>query len=357
MRRFLRLIFFLATMAATAGAGDDASADPVPGVRVPDRVRFLQLEQVTRFNYMDRGPGVVTDRGVQYRVRARVQVDLSRRTNTYLRMRAETGRGFANSWDNAGIGLGEPRWNFNVKSMALGQRAGSHAEFQAGGIEFEQGAGSQHSYASGDGYMTGYRVLLKRAGASWPVDRMSVTAGHIGDFEEPSVFSRLRPGRVDYWQALVEKKLGERVEASAEVDRMQRVWLTRQALRWSSSSGTVLDEVSVEAVTRTTNNPTFGWMASVSRPVDRGRQLRTYALYSHIPSGLYERGGRPMLLNRGEIDVGKRIAWGVTYGGRGIGPEIGIFAGRLLDGTPSKRWVVQIYAGYDYTRIINRLIH
>jgi hypothetical protein len=304
--------------------------------------RILEMEQVARFNYMDRGPGRVTDRDMQYRVRARVQINLVGDGTTYLRIRAETGRGFDNSWDNTGFGKGQGQWNFNVKSFALGQKLGSHVELQAGGIEYDQGAGSQRAYASGDGHLVGYRMLVASAVRPWLPDKFSLTMGYAGDFGEPSVFSRIRMGRLNYMQALAQKKLGAHVEGSAEIDSIRGIWFARQAVHWEKLQNPVVDEVRVETVVRATNNPTAGGSVMVSRPLDRAARWRAFAIYNHIPARLYDKDGLAILFNQGEMDLGKRLAWGGSYA---ITKDLslGLFGGRLLDNTPSKRWIAQFF--------------
>ncbi len=347
------------SLTATLGAGDSASK--LNGSPLIERtfwsryLQVLQFEEVTRFNYMDRGPGRVTDRDLQYRVRTRVQVNLAPEGTTYLRMRAETGKGFDNSWDNTGIGRGEGRWNFNMKSFALGQKLGSHVELQGGGIEFDPGAGSEHTYASGDGHMMGYRFLLTGSPHPWRPEKFSLTMGYVGDFHQPNVFSRFHLGKLNYVQALVQKKIGAYGEGSVEVDSIRDIWFTRQALRWRELFRPVVDDIMLETVTRTSDNPSFGWSAMVSRHLDQAQRWRAYAIYAHIPKALYDKGGRPVLMNRGEIDLGKRLAWGGSYAvNKDL--ELGVFAGRLLDSTPSKRWIAQFVVSYQYAHLINRLL-
>jgi hypothetical protein len=339
----------------------DAPSDQPGAVRFLEcswcsRLRILELEQVARFNYMDRGPGRVTDRDVQYRVRARVEFELAGEGTTYLRIRTETGRGFDNSWDNTGLGKDQGQWNFNVKSFALGQKLGSHVELQAGGIEWDEGAGSQRAYASGDGHLVGYRVLLDPAAQPWVVDKFSLTMAYAGDFNEPSVFSRFHMGKMNYVQALAEKKLGTHVAGSAEVDSIRNIWFARQAVHWERLRNPLVDEVMVEAVTRASDHPTFGGSVMVSRPLDQAARWRTFAIYNQVPKGLYDKGGQPVLLNQGEMDVGKRLAWG---GSCAVTRDfsLGLFGGRLLDNTASKRWIAQVFVRYDYAHLLNHLLH
>lgn len=342
----LRLVAAVAATQCQVVAGNELVS---PTGSLINRLQNVGLEQVTRFNYMDRGPGQITDRDLQYRIRARLQLNLTGDGSTYLRLRAETGAGFANSFENTGIGRGEPRWSFYLKSLALGQKLGSHVELQTGGIEFDSGAGSEHTYASGDGSLVGHRVVWKGG-----VRKISLTAGYVGDFEEPNVFSRFHPGKLNYTQALVQQHFGEDAEASVEVDLIRKIWFTRQTFRLRNAWRPVVDDILVEAVTRASANPSFGWSGTISRAFDRAGRWTGRAIYSHIPLPLYDKQGERILFNRGEIDVGKRIACSGAYSVGDL--EIGAFAGRLLDATPSKRWVAQLFVRYDYARLIQRLM-
>lgn len=319
------------------------------------RFRVLEMEQVARFNYMDRNSGQVTDRDMQYRVRSRVQFNLIGEGTTYLRIRAETGRGFDNSWDNSGWGKGQARWNFNVKSFYVGQRLGSHLELQAGGIDWDHGAGSQRAYASGDGHLVGYRMLVTPHAQRWLPEKFSLTMGYVGDFSEPSVFSRFHMGKLNYVQAMAQKKLGDHVVASAEVDSIRDVWFARQAVHWEKLRNPVVDEVMVETVVRATNHATVGGSVLLSRPLDAAARWRIFGIYNQVPQRLYDKGGTPMLLNQGEMDLGKRIAWGGSYAATKA-LSLGVFGGRLLDNTPSKRWVAQFFVRYDYAHLLNHLL-
>jgi hypothetical protein len=321
-------------------------------------LQILQLEQYNRFNYMDDGPGVVDSRDLQYRIRTNTQIDLWGEGSTYLsylRMRAETGQGFNNSWDNTGGGLSPAQTNFYVKTFLLGQRLGPHAELQAGGLEFERGAGSQHTYASDDSAMVGYRARLTGSGHAWQPENFSMTMGYVGDFDQSNFFVRSHMGKLNYAQALAQKQLGRNGTVSAELDSIRGIWFTREAIHWYDAWGGVLDETMVEAVTRTTDNPSFGWSATISRGLDAEKHWHALAIYSDMPQGLYEKQGQVILLNQGEISTGKRLSWGVSDAfSKNLKMEL--FAGRRLDNTPTLRWVTQFGLSYQYADLVNHLL-
>jgi hypothetical protein len=119
--------------------------------------------------------------------------------------------------------------------------------------------------------------------------------------------------------------------------------------------GRVLDNALVEAVTRTTDDPAFGWSSTVSRGLDTARRWQAQIIYSDMPQRLYEKQGSPILLNQGEISTGKRISWGGSYAVRHK-LKMEIFAGRRLDDTPTLRWTAQGGISYQYGELANHLL-
>ena len=313
---------------------------------------MLDLGWDTRFNYMDRAGGTVTDRGVQYRLRTRARLSVTRSGNTYFEVRAETGKGFDNSWNNSGLGLGVWQTVFDVKSIALHQKFGNSWEAQAGGLEFDRGAGTDAVYASGDGHMTGYRVAFSGKSAGLP-DKISLTAAYLGDFDRQNFFSRARMDRVNYWQLLAEHRLRENLDGSAEVDAIHGAVFGRAAIRFRRLWG--VDDPTLETVVRATDRVRIGWAMTIGRRWSSDSRWRSDLIYADLPESLYLVDGRRVLMNRGEIDTGKRLAIGTAYR---LTPdcEIGVFGGRLLDSTPSKRWIAQVGISYQFAGLLNRLL-
>jgi hypothetical protein len=139
-----------------------------PASRILARFRMLDMEQSARFNYVDQEGGGVADRGIQYRLRIKPRVDLLGDGTTYLVARAETGRGFNNSWNETAADLYPGQTIFNVKDLGIFQKLGRRAELAVGGIDFDHGEGSDDTYVSHDGYMTGYRALFTEAAPGCP---------------------------------------------------------------------------------------------------------------------------------------------------------------------------------------------
>jgi hypothetical protein len=354
---YVLLIISLLVRFPRLAFAEDVQAEvppPNPGF-LARHLQILEVAQFNRFNYMDSGPGVVNARDMQYRIRTRTQINIAGDGATYLRMRAETGQGFSNSWNNIGGGFGPPKWDFYVKTLALGQKIGHDFELQGGGLEFDPGAGSQHTYASGDGAMVGYRAVSTGSPSAWRPDKFSLTMGYVGDFSQANFFVRSHMGKLNYTQVLAQKHLGQSGEVSAEFDSISNVSFAREAIHWQRGLGRVVDDSMVELVTRTNENPSFGWSATVSRGLDAAKRWQALAVYSDMRQGLYEKQGQPILLNQAEIGTGRRLSLG---GSHALSPNmmLQLFAGRRLDNTASLRWVAQFGMSYQYTGLINHLL-
>jgi hypothetical protein len=195
------------------------------------RVQFLSADSITHFRYVDVAPGHVSARDLYYKFSTRVQINLAADGSTYLQARGESGRSFSASYDYTGIGKHDGYWSFNLKSLYLGQKIGKHLEAQAGGIEFDRGAGTEATYADNEGWLEGYRLIYTQQHKNLP-DKLTATMGYVGDFAQPNVFSRFhRMGEENYVQIGAQKRLGKDRDLSAEFDSIQSIRYTREAFR------------------------------------------------------------------------------------------------------------------------------
>ena len=156
--------------------------------------------------------------------------------------------------------------------------------------------------------------------------------------------------RVNYGQVLAQQRLTDTVDGSAEFDSIRGVSFSRLALRRRRIG--VFDNAGVEEVTRLSQGVSVGWAATAER--DWNPQWGSSLLYTQMPDRLYVIGGERVFFNRGEIATGKRLSAGTTFCATKH-VDFGAFGGRLLDSTPSMRWVAQVYIGVQYADLANRL--
>jgi hypothetical protein len=346
---------------AAANVASPAQPAPVAGSAetpsfVSQHIRFLSADTISHFRYADKGPGKVTARDLFYKVQTRVQVDLIGDGRTYLQARGESGRSFQASYDYLGIGDGKPYWSFNLKSLYLGQKIGKRLEAQAGGIDFDSGAGSEATYADNDGWLEGYRLRYTGQAHKFAPDKISMTVGYVGDFKQPNAFSRFhRMGDENYMQLLAGRKLGVNRELSAEFDSIQSIRYTREALRWQKLPVPVAQDLTLEAISRASDNPAFGWSGTLSRSLDRKSKMRLGVFYSDIPAEMFLKNGSPVLLNGDCYPAGKRLgptAKIVPF--RNV--EISMFGGARVDDTPGTRYRGQVAIRYQFANLLNRAL-
>lgn len=316
------------------------------------RVQFLTTDGITHFRYMDSGPGAVTARDEYYKLSSRVQFNLVGDGSTYIQARGESGRTFTASYDYTGIGMHDRYWSFNLKSLYLGQKIGEHLEAQAGGVEFDQGAGTEATYNDNDGWLEGYRLRYVGLGHRLPA-KVSVTVGYVGDTKMPNVFSRLpRMGDENYIQVLAVEGLGKNRDFSAEYDSIQTVRYSREAFRWLKPHP-LLPDVTVEALTRASDNPTFGWSSSLAKNIDQKGRFRPGVFYSDIPKGMFQLGGNQIFWNGDCYALGKRVGPTFKYAPtRNF--DVTLFGSDRLDNTPGTRYRGQIAIHYQFAGLLNR---
>jgi hypothetical protein len=354
-RYLLAICFLLVPIAAFSGdAASDASAG---GARpkLTNRFRFLTAEAVSHFRYVDAGEGKVTARDVFYKLSSRVQLNIKADGRTYIQARGESGQNFIASYDYTGIGMHDAHWSFNLKSLFIGQKIGKYLEAQAGGIEFDRGAGTEVTYADNDAWLEGYRLTYLGSSHKILPEKINLTIGYVGDFLQPNIFARLpRMGEQNYVQLLAAKKLGQTRDLSLEFDSIQTIRFTRQGFHWQKMPSRVVDECYIEAITRASDQVRFGWSASLYKTLDIEKRFRPGVFYSDMPDPIFLRGRARILQNGDSYVFGKRI--GPTF--RWILPqnfEISLFGSRRLDSV-GPRYRAQIAVRYQFQNLLNRLL-
>jgi hypothetical protein len=317
-------------------------------------VSFLGSEVDTRYRYMDKAVHQVTDRDLQYKVSSVVHIDLIGEGVTYIQARGESGRSFTSSFDYTGVGMNKDYWSFNLKSLYLGQRIGQHLQAQAGGIEYDRGAGTEATYADNDAWLEGYRLAYAGAGSHGLPNKISVTVGYVGDFSQPNFIARAhRMDEENYTQVLASKKLGNSREISAEFDSLQNISYTREALHWQRLPLYVVDEAVVEAMARVSDGSSLGWSGSAFKSLDRKGRFRPGMFYSDMPKGIFLKGKTTIMQNGDTYTLGQRV--GPTFR---VTPfrdfELSLLGTSRLDNTPGPRYRAQVAFRYQFGSLLNR---
>jgi hypothetical protein len=321
-----------------------------------NRIEVVQSYASIRFRYVDTARGQVTDRDYQFNQLLRLKLNLAADGRTYIQGRAETGDNFQSDHDPIGTGRFRTYIGFNLKTLFLGQRIGSKAEAAVGSMDFDMGAGSQATYADNDGWISGYRLRFSGLRTPWLPDGFSLTAGHVGDFKKPNVFSRLhRLNQFNYVQALVRKQLTENTASSFEFDHLEDIPYFRGAVSHQGVPLPVIRDVSAEFITRAAKGSAFGWSATAGRSLDQGGRWRLITSYSDMPRVMFDDAGRQILLTGDPFMLGRRLGMTLRFAPiRSL--ELVSFASHRFDSTPGHRNRAQIMVRYHLTKPLNTLL-
>jgi hypothetical protein len=342
------------SVVATLAAGTQPAVQTQGSIPLP-RIEAVKLEFADRYVYADLSRGDVTDREVEYRMSDILRLHLDRKQNSWIEVRGESGNGFNNSWSEAGVGMTHGSLIYNIKSLSLAQRFGGNLQAEAGGIEFERGAGTELTYAAGEAWLTGY--CLRLVDVPRLPRQLIATAGYIGDFDRPNFFSRgSRMGQVNYFQFLGQQPLSANSNASLEVDSLHGMGFVRGALKADNLPGRVIDGVIVESIGRFSGSGITGWSISMNRAFDRDR-FKLDAHYSDIPQTLFRKSGQFMLLNGGEVGFGQRAAVNPSIKlGRSAFLEV-LCSRRLDNSLTTPRWRGFVALHCDGAALFNKLAH
>ena len=336
---------------------EPASAEPSPLRLLADRIQFVSLDGITHFRYVDNDPGKVTARDEYYKVSAVLRISLQGEGQTYLQARGESGRAFNSSYDYTGIGLHDRYWSFNLKSLFIGQRFGSRWEAQAGGIEYDRGAGTEATYADNDGWLEGYRLHYNAPHRTFLPDLISATVGYAGDFKQPNVFARMpRMGDENYFQLMARKQVGKNRDISAEFDSLQGIRYTREAAHLQKLPLIAIDELYAEALSRATDDPSFGWSGSVFKALDPKGRVRLGAFITDMPKGIFLKNGETIFMNGDSYVLGERMGPTVRFiPVKNL--EVSLFGSGRLDSSSTPRYRGQIAVRYQFADLLNRVLH
>ena len=275
---------------AAASAQDSAAAvDPPPdqpasATAAPDNLsRWVDLQTANvlgRFRYVENSAHVVTARQLQDSLSLRARLKLDRGARLSVTGAAATGTSFTGSWNNTGIGTGDPVHALSVKQLYFGAVPWGGVEVSYGGLAPIRGESTEITSYDNDGYMVGERVSLRRPKDLF-FDEISATAGFLGDVETPNVFRRLdRLGEINYGQILASKKATSWLTASADVTRVSNVSTVRAAATVGVAASNILDTVRYEQYARTGEDAAFGYAVTAEKAL--GRRLTAGLGYADI---------------------------------------------------------------------------
>jgi hypothetical protein len=164
-------------------------------------------------------------------------------------------------------------WGFYVRDLYASATPIKALTFEFGGIPIERGVGTEITTFDEDGYISGERMRVHDASHLF-FDEIDVTAAYLGDITTPNFFDRYdRLTQNNYRQFLVEKKLTNRVKASADYTWLGGTHTWREAILANVKEARADDSVRVELYQRTNSlqlpaflaTDGYGWAFTASK--------------------------------------------------------------------------------------------
>jgi len=230
-------------------------------------VQAAQVE--TRYRLIRNSAGKTTVNQWQHKqvLRGALRLDPSGRYTAQALI--TTGNGFTGSWNDTGVGTGDPGWKPRVRHLYLAAAPMKGLEIQVGGLGLARGESTEITTLDNDGYMVGERVSLRRPDRLF-VDELSVTAGYLGDLVEPNVFERLdRLNDHNFTQILVGRRLGARGAFTADWTSLGGTSIVHQAIRIGVPELRLIDRVRFEQYARLEGDEDYGYAVTLEKTVRR----------------------------------------------------------------------------------------
>jgi hypothetical protein len=210
-----------------------SATPPEPPLR-----RWLLLETAsvgTRYRVYENSDDVLTNNQLQFRMQVRARFRFDDRGRYYVHGNATTGSSFTSSWNNTGIGTGEPVGTMRVRHFFAGASPFEGIEAQIGSLYAVRGESTEITTYDDDGYFVGERVSLTRPDDVW-FDEVTFTNAHLGDLSETDAFGRFDEfDDPNYQHLLLRKVLSAEVAASADFTADSGAGWLRGAVAWTPS--------------------------------------------------------------------------------------------------------------------------
>ncbi len=203
-----------------------------------------------RYRHLQNASGVTTADQLQLRESLRARLTLDARERFSVAIGASSGSGFGPSWNSTGIGTGDAAWPFQVRHLSMAVQPAAGIEIQAGSLEFARGDATDVTGYDSDGYVAGERVSVRRRDRLG-LDEVVVTAGYVGDFDQPNFFHRSRRlGEWNYAQALALRRLGKAVSLTGEFERRDGAQVVRASIQARTPRLRAVDAITLEVYGR-----------------------------------------------------------------------------------------------------------
>lgn len=291
------------------GSPAHAQTAPPPPKPSPALARWVDLQNATlnvRYRFADNSAGTVTTNQVQHRESLRARLKFDRPGRYALNLGVFSGSRFTSSWNNTGIGLGDPVKTLAVRALYFAAQPIAGLEGQYGGLYIIKGESTEVTTYDDDGYVTGGRLTVRRPRDLF-LDEISVTVGYLtADARELGISKRVKylDETPNYRHVLVDKKIGTRAGISTDFTSAagSRTW--RAAANVKTPELRIVDAIVFENYKRTNRNARYGFAVTTDKAVTRQISINWgYAKIDPFYGGL----------NADRFNIGKRAFFMTTY--------------------------------------------
>jgi len=298
----------------------------------PHRVEITTSKIMTRYQYVESTGGTTLANHQQHKELFKLAVPITRAGGFGVSTTLGSGSGFTGSWDGLGLG-NEAKSNFNVRELFLSAKPAGGLELQWGGIAPTRGASTEITTYDNDGYLVGGRLSISHPDQLY-FNTISLTAAYLGDVREPNVFRRFdRWDEANYYQFLVVKKTGERVEVSVDYTSQWSISTLRQGLLVKVPEFRLVDSIRFENYQRVEGNTAYGFAVQGEKSLDKRLSLgggfaSIDRLYGGLNADRFNSGKRVFVVSKVPIIAGLSAEF---FLGKAVGNRYGVANGLRLD--------------------------
>ena len=271
------------------------AALPLAGQTAPEDAPWLEIQSATvglRYRMLENHLGSQFQNWSDHHQSLKLRLKLDRAARYSLTAAAFNGDTFQAGWNLRGLREGQSANRLFLKQLYISGQPRKDVAFQYGGLPIVRGESTEITSYDNDGYLMGQRLTLspKRL-----VDEVTLTAGYLGDFRQPSVTRRFhRLSDINYGQILVKKKLSDSLTATADFTQDDGERTLRQAIVMRPSRA--VDLIRIEAYERVSGQRDAGGAITVEKPFGRTRLAASFASvddhYRPVNGDRYGRGRR-----------------------------------------------------------------
>jgi hypothetical protein len=212
-----------------------------------------------RYFFIDNTSGVRTNSEMQHNISFKARWKFDRDERFSLNVGVFTGNNFAGGWNSSGWGTSAGDGSLFLKQLYLSAKPVRDLEFQYGGLPVVRGEMTDIVSYSGDGYVTGERMIVSRPKELF-FDQVAVTYAYLGDINQPGMNKRFRRlAHSNYHQFLAAKNLGQRAAVSVDYTFQSGAETMREGIRVNTKELAFVDWIRFDNYQRIDVNPDHGF--------------------------------------------------------------------------------------------------